>query len=740
VRGLAKTDFAAGSQTHSESETLMSTLLRYDLASSPFPLQASPQSGGNLTTAQLIIVATNATAAAVPLQGILVQLPVGDDAEQLTPTQDAAAIGPVPPANWILKDTQYPQGFVQYLFYPGGGQQTVAPGQALVFTFNNVKVNRTPGTCEVVVTEGSNDCDPGSNCPTDTCCLTKFPTGWGTVDFWADPMIVPADGATTLNWSGPVGATYTIDYYTPATGPVHVPEPGQTLSNQGQYPAQGQPALQLEQNTTFYLSVVDRINNQTYSTRQNVPVTVESVQISASGPSDPVNVPADVIINWTTDSATEVSLQPTGQTADATSGHGQFTVQPTSDTTYVLTASEADGNKAQADVTVYVNPPQIKAFQAAPTIVRIGSTSTLYWVTISSAETSIDQGVGEVAASGHVAVAPSGVTTYTLMAQSQPPLATAEVTVIGAQPGYNHAAADPDYGSVNVALVFQESLWMYDTWNMKAWSSRDGLHWASVRLKKLPAMQRWDCGAVVFDAGSGPQMWIMGGSKTSGPEYLNDVWCTTDNTGRHWTQVAPVNGQIWSPRTNFGCVVFQNKIWVFGGIDVNGTFLNDVWSSPDGKTWTLETNNPGWTPRANFSAATFILSSPATNQIWLCGGIDNAGAAVNEVYYTNDGVHWSEWTHTSVPWQPRTNALFQQVGNQLWLSSGMTQTGTIFRDTWSIAGAQDSWAGFGQEAPWTGNTVDMIGSSVTFNGLMWVLGGNQPTGGSPDLWYFLPDD
>lgn len=715
----------------------MATLLRYALTSNPFPLQASAQTG-NLDVATLTLVATNATDGGVTLQGVMVTLPIGNGAAQLAAS--ATGIGPVPPPGWILAATQNITNAqnimiaVQYTFQPTG-DGTVASQQSLVFTFNRVTINQQPGTCGVVVVEGSNNCQP-SDCPTDTLYLTKFPHGWGTVSFWADPPIVRAGGGTILNWAGPVGATYAIEYYTPQTGVVNVPEAGQPpLANTGQYPAQGQPPLRLQQNTTFYLLVSETIGMQTYHARQNVPVSVESVQISASGPSGAVNALEDVVIKWTSVSAAKVSLQPTGQTAAATSGRGQFIVKPTSDITYVLTASDADGNKAQASVTVYVNPPQIKGFEAAPAIVRIGSTSTLYWTTTSSAETSIDQGVGRVAASGRVAVAPTGKTTYRLMAQSQPPIATAEVTVIGAQPGYNHAAADPHYGSVNVALAFQESLWMYDTRHLKAWSSRDGLHWASVKVKES-WVKRWYCGAVVFDAGSGPQMWIMGGSGGPRGEALNDVWCTTDNTGGNWTQVAPTNGHIWSPRTNFGCVVFRNKIWVFGG---RGD-ISDVWSSPDGKTWTLETSNPGWSPRAYFSTATFILSSPATNQIWLCGGQDKAGAVNNEVYYTNDGVHWSKWTRTSVPWEPRYWALFQQVGNRLWLSGGKPGgRGRILRDTWSIAGAQDSWARFGQEAPWI-SWMDMMGPSVTFNGLMWLLGGSQPSGGSPDIWYFLPEE
>src|ERR1041384_300296 len=280
----------------------MPTLLYYALTTEPFPLQASAQSG-NLTTAQLTIVATNATAAAVSLQGIIVQLPVGSDAAHLTPTEDAAAIGQVPPANWKLEATQHPPGFVQYLFYPVAGQQTVAAGQSLTFIFNNVAVNRTPGTCELIVTEGSNDCQPPA-CPTANLYLTKFPNGWGQVSFWADPNIIACDASTTLYWSGPAGATYTIDYYTSATGPVHVPAAGQpALSNEGQYPSPSDPPLQLAQNTTFYLSVVERINNQTYSAQQQATVTVELPQPTITSFTGQLEQQAEqtvLVLNWQT--------------------------------------------------------------------------------------------------------------------------------------------------------------------------------------------------------------------------------------------------------------------------------------------------------------------------------------------------------------------------------------------------------------------------------------------------------
>ena len=175
------------------------TLLHYALTTEPFPLQASPASG-NAVVAQLTVVATNATSNDVLLQGISVTLPIGDGATQLT--SNTAAIGPVPPPGWILAETQYPAGSVVYVFQPTGGVVSVGAGQALVFVFNNVTVNTAPGTVEIEVMEGSNNCQPPA-CPTYPLNVTKFPNGWGTVSFWVNPPIVPAGDATTLKWAGP---------------------------------------------------------------------------------------------------------------------------------------------------------------------------------------------------------------------------------------------------------------------------------------------------------------------------------------------------------------------------------------------------------------------------------------------------------------------------------------------------------------------------------------------------------
>ena len=325
----------------------MPTLLTYAQTTDPFPLQASAQSG-NANVATLTLVATNTTSDGVTLDGMSITLPIGAGATQLT--ADTIDIGPVPPANWTLAATQYPTGAIQYIFQPASGDGTVGSNESLVFVFNNIKINTQPGPVEVVVMEGSNGCQP-PECPTANLYLTKFPNGWGTVSFWANPVILPYNSGPTLYWSGPAGATYTIEYYMPQTGIVNVPAPGQpSLANEGQYPAQGGTALQLEQDTTFYLMVVDTIGNQTYSAQQSVPVTVElpapQIKSFAVAPAQAYTYavtyegqtttqPVTVELTWTTENAQSCVLSGESHLLVA---NGSLTRELSQTTQFTLTA------------------------------------------------------------------------------------------------------------------------------------------------------------------------------------------------------------------------------------------------------------------------------------------------------------------------------------------------------------------------------------------------------------------
>jgi DNA-binding beta-propeller fold protein YncE len=341
--------------TKGDATDMANTLLRYALTTAPFPLQASAQSG-NANIATLTLVATNATDKGVTLQGVIVTLPVGDGAAELT--ADPKNIGPVPPANWKLAGTQYPKEAVQYTFQPIG-DGTVGNQQALTFTFNNVALNRTPGTCEVVVMEGSNDCQPPA-CPTADLYVTKFPNGWGQVSFWVEPAVVSPGGGTTLNWTGPAGATYTIEYYMPQTGIVNVPAAGQPpLASQGQYPGPADPPLQIEQTTTFTLGVNEIIGNQSFQAQDQQTVTVAlppPIITLFKGKIETVNEQLELILNWNTSLADYCTITGDPNQLQTSSTDNSYIIQPTPGkpllTSYTLTAANAAGNTTST-VTLY---------------------------------------------------------------------------------------------------------------------------------------------------------------------------------------------------------------------------------------------------------------------------------------------------------------------------------------------------------------------------------------------------
>ena len=255
----------------------MPTLLRYDLTTDPFPLQASPPppAEGAPTrppiVARLTVVASNTSATPdrnpVTLNGISVTIPVGPNAAHLAASE--ADIGPVAPAGWELTDTKKGEGVVEYVFDPKEGQAQVGR-QGLAFIFNNIKINSQPGTCQISVAEGS-----ASSVNRAQFYLTKFPNGWGQVSFWLDPADVPFGSSTTLRWSGPADATYTIRYAL-NDRIYEVPPPGGTaLGPQGQYPAQTDPPLKLDRTTVFTLSVAAVISGVSYSAQEQKTASVQ---------------------------------------------------------------------------------------------------------------------------------------------------------------------------------------------------------------------------------------------------------------------------------------------------------------------------------------------------------------------------------------------------------------------------------------------------------------------------------
>ena len=271
------------------------------------------------------------------------------------------------------------------------------------------------------------------------------------------------------------------------------------------------------------------------------------------------------------------------------------------------------------------------------------------------------------------------------------------------------------------------------------------------------------------------KIWVIGGLATDESigdnTRVNDVWSSTDGT--NWTEATPAAG--FSARRNHSSVVYKENIWVIGGISnvSASTRLNDVWSSPDGITWTQATDNAGFPARGNHSSVVF------SNRIWVIGGSSGG----NDVWSSTDGTNWTEVTnaaafgnrsfHSSVVHAEKIwliggfNAAYQNDvwssingtnwararatgsagfsgrrdhssvvhDSKIWVIGGKTGSSSITNDVWSSANGI-TWT---EMIPNAGFSAREGHSSVVFRDRIWVIGGGSSEEDlKNDVWSFSP--
>jgi hypothetical protein len=70
-------------------------------------------------------------------------------------------------------------------------------------------------------------------------------------------------------------------------------------------------------------------------------------------------------------------------------------------------------------------------------------------------------------------------------------------------------------------------------------------------------------------------LWIIGRLNDYENKGKNDIWFSKD--GLEWQKTK--DDPQWLGREDFFSVVFKDKIWIFGGMDKNWHWRNDVWVS-----------------------------------------------------------------------------------------------------------------------------------------------------------------
>ncbi len=260
----------------------------------------------------------------------------------------------------------------------------------------------------------------------------------------------------------------------------------------------------------------------------------------------------------------------------------------------------------------------------------------------------------------------------------------------------------------HTSVVFDNKMWVLGGLRNDVWYSTNGATWTQATASAGWSV-RHNHTSVVFDN----KMWVLGGHDASG--LRNDVWYSTN--GVTWTQATASAG--WSARHNHTSVVFDNKMWVLGGWDalVGGAFLNDVWYSTNGVTWTQATANAGWTARRGHASVVF------DNRIWLLGGAD-VSSRKNDVWYSTNGATWTQAT-ANAQWSARWFHASAVFDNKMWVLGGNSLNDVWYSTngvTWTQATANAGWS------------ARFSHTSVAFDNKIWVLGGYDG-GYRNDVWY-----
>ena len=251
------------------------------------------------------------------------------------------------------------------------------------------------------------------------------------------------------------------------------------------------------------------------------------------------------------------------------------------------------------------------------------------------------------------------------------------------------AQAPWQHSDLPMNLVFEDKMWIMGGWyngrlpghsaGNQVWTSNDGKAWALItdRADWSPR-----CAGVGFEFRH--RMWIAGGTESyyfgDNNSLKNDVWSSTD--GKSWELVC--DNAAWRSRAYHQVVVLGDRIYLLGGGNyVPEHFaLNDVWSSTDGKEWSLETSSAAWPPRIWFSAVTY------RNRIWVLGGWSKENGNFGDVWHSSNGRRWQQLM-TANRWKPRHEHSAFVFNDKIWVVGGHADP--LSNEVWSLW-MPDEWS------------------------------------------------
>lgn len=295
------------------------------------------------------------------------------------------------------------------------------------------------------------------------------------------------------------------------------------------------------------------------------------------------------------------------------------------------------------------------------------------------------------------------------------------------------------------ALTFKDKLWFLGGWNPgdkthfpricnnEVWSSVDGADWTLEKPntfldRSFDPAQDWEgrhtAGYVVHRN----RMWIVGGDSNQG-HYQNDVWSSAD--GKKWTLENAGHPLPWANRALHHTVAFKDWIWVLAGQTMpafapsDEVFYRDLWRSRDGKKWEQVTpKEPFWSQRGMIGGSAVL-----NGRIWILGGGTYDTPRIptrqffHDVWSSADGVKWTQHT-ANAPWDPRQYHDVAVYDGKLWVMEGYA--GRNRNDVWYSSDGSNWY-----EVPNTPWKPRHAASVYVHAGALWMIAGNNM---ESDVW------
>lgn len=299
---------------------------------------------------------------------------------------------------------------------------------------------------------------------------------------------------------------------------------------------------------------------------------------------------------------------------------------------------------------------------------------------------------------------------------------------------FNQPVWKPDEGmfpqGLQPLVAFNDELWMVS--QTVVFSSADGLEWQMQR--KTDTGGRLQGTFAYFN----DKLFLYGGLKltpgvnyanASPEDFQNEIWSSPN--GVTWSSEGVA---AWRARKAATVISYNDKLWLFGGaagVTETGDgadLLNDVWSSEDGVEWTQVTATAAWAPRQYpkvlvFDDAMYLIGSDGQADIWR----------------STDGAEWEQVSEEAA-FLGRFGYGAGVLGGKLWVYGGCVgeDCRDARNDVWSSADGV-TWTQETENAPWDERST---ANSVVFQDKIWIYSGKH-TGNDPgwlgDAWVLRMD-